>query len=45
MVLGKSSPKPRGFNGIQGWSVRTTYPKMNRTMLNTSREAVYCLQL
>ena len=44
MVEGNSIPLPSGLSGIQGWSARTRYPKMNRTTLNMSRAPVYCFQ-
>src|ERR1700692_3339385 len=44
MVLGASIPRPRSFNGKNGWSDRTTKPKTKRTVLKSSRAPVYCFQ-
>src|SRR5258707_1849380 len=37
-------PRPRPFKGIQGWSQSTRNPNTNNTVLNSSKEAVYCFQ-
>ena len=44
IVVGANIPRPSPFSGIQGWIASTINPNTNRTLLNSSKEAVYCFQ-